>query len=80
MFDFVFLCVRVVDAHDDGVANDLGSENRDGDYDDEDDEDDVYGEDQDYKPVFKLMHILPPKSKPLPELLKIIGKSRLWKR
>ena len=72
MFDFVFLCVRVVDAHDDGVANDLGSENRDGDYDDEDDEDDVYGEDQDYKPVFKLMHILPPKSKPLPELLKII--------
>ena len=80
MFDFVFLCVRVVDAHDDGVANDLGSENRDGDYDDEDDEDDVYGEDQDYKPVFKLMHILPPKSKPLPELLKIIRKSRIRKR
>ena len=25
MFDFVFLGVRVVDAHDDGIVNDLGS-------------------------------------------------------
>ena len=69
MFDFVFLCVRMVDAHDDGVVNDLGSVNRDEDNNDDDDQDD---EDQDYKPVFQLMHILPPKSKPLPELLKII--------
>ena len=37
---FVFLCVRVVDAHDEGVVNDLGSVNRDEDNDDEDDEDD----------------------------------------
>ena len=75
MFDFVFLSVTVVDAHDDGVVNDLASVDRDednGDEDGEDDEDDVDGEDQDYKPVFQLMHILPPKSKPLPELLKII--------
>ena len=81
MFDFVFLCARVVDVHDDGVVNDLGSVDRDEDNDDEDDEDDVddvYGEDdeydvdgkdQGYKPVFQFMHILPPKSKPLPELL-----------
>ena len=75
MFDFVFLCARVVDVHDGGVVNDLGSVDRDednGDEDDEDDEDDVDGEDQGYKPVFQFMHILPPKSKPLPELLKII--------
>ena len=78
MFDFVFLCVRVVDAHDDGVVNDLRSVNRDEDNDDEDDDydvdndDDEDDEDQGYKPVFQLMHILPPKSKPLPELLKII--------
>ena len=61
--------MRVVDAHDEGVVNDLGSVNRDEDNNDDDDQDD---EDQDYKPVFQLMHILPPKSKPLPELLKII--------
>ena len=59
----------MVDAHQGGVVNDLGSVHRD---EDNDDEDDVDGEDQDYKPVFQLMHILPPKSKPLPELLKII--------
>ena len=83
MHYFVFLCVRVVDAHDEGVVNDLGSVNRDEDNNDDDDQDDEDyedDEDQDYKPVFQLMHILPPKSKPLPELLKIIGKSRLWKR
>ena len=59
----------MVDAHQGGVVNDLGSVHRD---EDNDDEDDVDGEDQDYKPVFQLMHILPPKSKPLPELLKIV--------
>ena len=72
---FVFLCVRVVDAHDEGVVNDLGSVNGDKDNNDDDDQDDEDyedDEDQDYKPVFQLMHILPPKSKPLPELLKII--------
>ena len=67
--------MRVVDAHDEGVVNDLGSVNRDEDNkddDDQDDEDYEDDEDQDYKPVFQLMHILPPKSKPLPELLNII--------
>ena len=72
---FVFLCVRVVDAHDEGVVNDRGSVNGDKDNNDDDDQDDgdyEDDEDQDYKPVFQLMHILPPKSKPLPELLNII--------